>query len=125
MSQFQVGDHAVITSDYSGGEGFEVGDVVKIVEVDRHLRYTGTKYPYVAVSPNAPNGSYELFMSHELRPLQVVAPVEGPTTGLIDPEYVHVIESRQIWVTLPGDTAGHRLTEDQARTLFHQLEEIL
>lgn len=40
-------------------------------------------------------------------------------------DYVHVVDARQIWVTLPGDTAGHKLTETQARTLFHQLEEIL
>lgn len=39
--------------------------------------------------------------------------------------YVNVIESRAIWVTLPGDNAGHKLTEDEARALFVQLEEIL
>jgi len=128
LSQLQVGDRAVITSDYSGfgGEGLEPGNVVQITDVDRHLRFPGSEFQFAAVNPSAPNEAYDLFMAHELRPLQeFIAPVEGPTTGLIDPEYVHIIESRQIWVTLPGDTAGHKLSEDQARTLFHQLEEIL
>lgn len=50
-----------------------------------------------------------------------------PRTELLcaDPEYVHVIESRQIWVTLPGDTAGHKLTEDEVKTLFRQLEAVI
>lgn len=46
----------------------------------------------------------------------------------VDPrpeKFVNVIESRTIWVTLPGDNAGHKLSEDDAQALFRQLEEIL
>jgi hypothetical protein len=41
------------------------------------------------------------------------------------PKFVNVIESRTIWVTLPGDNAGHKLSEDDAQALFRQLEAIL
>jgi hypothetical protein len=41
------------------------------------------------------------------------------------PKFVNVITSRTIWVTLPGDNAGHKLTEDDAQALFRQLEAIL
>lgn len=41
------------------------------------------------------------------------------------PQFVNVVTSRSIWVTLPGDNAGHKLTEDEARALFRQLEEVI
>lgn len=41
------------------------------------------------------------------------------------PQFVNVVTSRSIWVTLPGDNAGHRLTNDDALTLLRQLEEAL
>lgn len=43
----------------------------------------------------------------------------------LEPEFVHVQVSKAIWVTLPGDTAGHKLTNDEALTLLRQLEEAL
>ena len=41
---------------------------------------------------------------------------------LLDSPFVNVIENRSIWITLPGDIAGHRLTEEQAKQLLWELE---
>jgi hypothetical protein len=41
------------------------------------------------------------------------------------PAFVHVVTQRTVWVTLPGDNAGHKLSEDDAQALFRQLEAIL
>lgn len=41
------------------------------------------------------------------------------------PRFVNVVTQKTVWVTLPGDNAGHKLTNDDALTLLRQLEEAL
>ena len=98
MTQFKVGDRVRDTVEEHSTYG-ETGTVV------------GVPWNYAARVKYDKDGSYGLYFKGELE--------------LIEPEFVHVVERREIWVTLPGDTAGHKLTEEQARTLFRQLEEIV
>jgi hypothetical protein len=51
--------------------------------------------------------------------------VEASNLTLETPRFVHVVTQRTVWVTLPGDTAGHKLTNDDALALLRQLEEAL
>lgn len=38
---------------------------------------------------------------------------------------VRRVEQPVIWVTLPGDNASHKLTEQQAKELLRKLEEVV
>lgn len=38
---------------------------------------------------------------------------------------VRRVERAEYWITLPGDIASHKLTEQQAKQLLRQLEEVV
>lgn len=107
--EFKVGDHVYLNDDGmpENDSGYATIEEIFEPEGEAYLSFEDFQ-PFNKITYPL----YRLtFMGRESEPAQ--------------PEYVHVIESRQIWVTLPGDTAGHKLSEDEARTLFHQLEAIL
>jgi hypothetical protein len=104
---FKVGDRVRITAAYEQYAGL-TGTVERV-------NLGGDAYPYaLTLDPN------DVFKSEGGDFL-----VERDEIEALTPQFVNVVTSRSIWVTLPGDNAGHRLTESEARALFVQLEEIL
>jgi hypothetical protein len=98
---------------------FEIGDLVEI----RSPRFPEDNGPATVIHKGFYSGNFHVkktegsvalaFPARELRPLT-------PKTV-----FVHVQTQRTIWVTLPGDTAGHKLSNDDALALLRQLEEAL
>lgn len=43
----------------------------------------------------------------------------------LSPRFVNVVDNPSIWVTLPGDNAGHKLTTAEAKQLLRELEEVV
>lgn len=77
----------------------------------------------VLVEPD-PKSAYPYLVKYDEDPLGRGA-YRADELELVEPQFVNVTTARSIWVTLPGDNAGHRLTEDEARALFRQLEEVV
>lgn len=107
MTEFKAGDQVRVVQVLNDPSGANAGRFL-----DREGRIVrevpGRKYA-LDVDLGSPEG-IKFFSPQEL---ELVSP----------PRFVNTLST--IWVTLPGDNAGHRLTNEQARQLLRELEEVV
>ena len=53
------------------------------------------------------------------------APIQGFGQSSAQSVTVRRVEQPAIWITLPGDNASHKLSEQQAKDLLRKLEEVV
>lgn len=100
--------------------GFKIGDRV-LVRSPRYPEFNGpATVSYLPKNLLAPTNVHVRQEGRE-------GPLSFPVNEVLlaDPQFVNVQTQKTIWVTLPGDNAGHKLTNDDALTLLRQLEEAL
>jgi hypothetical protein len=118
LSKFQIGDVVRVNGNYVWSiRG--VGDVGTVVSLSNGRN----DYVEVSFDDGSPFTNYHFYDDE----LDLLRPFEPETNVPVPGQYVNVKEHRhfEYWITLPGDTKSHKLTEQEAYALFRQLEDVL